>query len=198
MRRQHAGVTELDTRAATPYASGHVAGSVQIGLGGQFASWAGALVGLDCELILVAEDDGAAGEARMRLARVGIEKVQGYLADGIAGWARAGLPLARMDQISVPELREEMASHQDVTVVDVRRPGEWEQGHIEGAMLHPLDRLPRELESLDRSRTLTVHCKSGYRSMIACSLLEGAGFPSIRNLLGGYDAWSAPIRAGAH
>jgi glyoxylase-like metal-dependent hydrolase (beta-lactamase superfamily II) len=191
LRRQQAGVTVLDTRAATPYASGHVPGSVQTGLGGQFASWAGSLLGLDRELILVADDDAAAQEARIRLARVGIEKVQGYLDGGIHGWAREGLPLAEMDQISVPDLQAEMAAQQELCIVDVRRPGEWQQGHMEGALLHPLDQLPREVESLDRNRTLTVHCKSGYRSMIACSLLEGAGFRHVRNLLGGYDAWAA-------
>jgi glyoxylase-like metal-dependent hydrolase (beta-lactamase superfamily II)/rhodanese-related sulfurtransferase len=197
LRRQQAGVTVLDTRAATPYASGHVPGSVEIGLSGQFASWAGSILGLDRELILVADDDAAAQEARVRLARVGIEKVQGYLADGIHGWARAGLPLAEMDQVTVSDLQAEMGSRQDVCIVDVRRPGEWEQGHVEGALLHPLDRLPGELETLDRNRTLTVHCKSGYRSMIACSLLEGAGFRHVRNLLGGFDAWAAATPAAA-
>jgi hydroxyacylglutathione hydrolase len=195
LRRQQAGVTVLDTRAATPYASGHVPGSVQIGLGGQFASWSGSLLGLDRELILVAEDDAAAQEARMRLARVGIEKVQGYLAEGVAGWTRAGLPLVEMEQISVPDLQAELAARPDVCVVDVRTQSEWDQGHVPGAVLHPLDRLPREIESLDRGRTLTVHCKGGYRSMIACSLLEGAGFEHVRNLLGGYDAWAAAIPA---
>ena len=196
LRRQQAGVTVLDSRPATPYASGHVPGSVQIGLGGQFASWAGSLLGLDREIILVAEDDAAAQEARLRLARVGIEKVRGYLAEGIAGWARAGLPLAELEQIEVPDLRAEMASHQDGYVVDVRRQGEWDAGHVEGAVLCPLDRLPGQIASLDRSRTVTVHCKSGYRSMIACSLLEGAGFQHVRNLLGGYDAWAAMPAAG--
>jgi rhodanese-related sulfurtransferase len=195
LRRRQAGATLLDTRAATPYASGHVPGSVQIGLSGQFASWAGSILGLDRELILVAEDDAAAQEARLRLARVGIEKVQGYLADGVAGWARAGLPLAEMEQISVTDLQTELASPNDICVVDVRRQGEWDQGHVEGAILHPLDRLPREIESLDRNRPLAVHCKGGYRSMIACSLLEGAGFQRVRNLLGGYDAWAAAIPA---
>jgi hydroxyacylglutathione hydrolase len=191
LRRQQSGVTVLDTRAATPYASGHVPGSVQIALGGQFASWAGSILGLDRELILVADDDAAAQEARIRLARVGIEKVEGYLAEGIAGWARARLPLAEMEQVSVAELRSEVDAHEDVCVVDVRRQTEWDQGHVEGAVLHPLDRLSREIDSLDPGRTITVHCKSGYRSMIACSLLEGAGFRRVRNLLGGYDAWMA-------
>jgi hydroxyacylglutathione hydrolase len=90
----------------------------------------------------------------------------------------------------------------EVYVLDVRRPSEWDQGHVDGAVLHPLDRLPRELDSLDRNRTITVHCKGGYRSMIACSLLESAGFPLVRNLLGGYDAWAAtsghPTPAAGH
>src|SRR5207248_976344 len=99
--RQRAGATVLDTRPAMPYCSGHVPGSVQIGLSGQFASWAGAILGLDRELILVAEDDKTAEESRLRLARVGIEKIVGALGGGIAEWARAGLPLAQTEQITV-------------------------------------------------------------------------------------------------
>ncbi len=186
LQRQQQGATILDTRPATAYASGHVPGSVQIGLSGQFASWAGSILGLDRELILIAEDRQAAEEARMRLARVGIERVQGHV--DLADWVAAGLQLAPTQQIAVPDLREHAA---DYVIVDVRRQPEWEQGHIEGAALRPLDRLRDGMESLDRGRPIVVHCKGGYRSMIACSLLEGAGFPRVVNLLGGYDAWAA-------
>ncbi|HSU68452.1 MAG TPA: rhodanese-like domain-containing protein [Tepidisphaeraceae bacterium] len=184
LRRQQQGVTILDTRAATTYASGHVPGSVQIGLGGQFASSAGSLIGLNKDLILVAEDESAVEEARLRLARVGIERVQGYL--NLADWAQAGLPLVAMQQITVQDLRQHLA---DFCVVDVRRQPEWDQGHIDGAQLLPLDSLRERASSLDRDRHIAVHCKGGYRSVIAYSLLEGAGFPNIVNVLGGYDAW---------
>src|SRR5262249_30266057 len=107
-RRQQEGVTILDTRPATSYAAGHVPGSLQIGLGGQFASWAGSVIGLERDIILVAEDPAAAEESRMRLSRVGIDRVEGVLRDGIAGWAAAGLPLAMTGQISVQDLREQL------------------------------------------------------------------------------------------
>ena len=186
--RQTAGATILDTRSAMEYASGHIPRSIQIGLGGQFASWAGALLGLDRELILVAEDRKTAEEARMRLARVGIERVSGAVDGGIAGWAAAGLPLAMMRQITVQDLRE---ANSEFQIVDVRRPAEWKSGHIVGAELHPLDTLVAGAASLDRSRPAAVHCKSGYRSAIACSVMEAAGIPDAVNVIGGYDAWTA-------
>ena len=145
--RQAAGATILDTRPAMEYASGHIPRSIQIGLGGQFASWAGALLGLDRELILVAEDHKTAEEARMRLARVGIERVSGVVDGGIAGWAAAGLPLAMMRQITVQDLRNAEGQFQ---IVDVRRPAEWKGGHIPGAELHPLDSLGAAVATMDR------------------------------------------------
>jgi glyoxylase-like metal-dependent hydrolase (beta-lactamase superfamily II)/rhodanese-related sulfurtransferase len=186
--RRQQGVIILDTRPATSYCAGHIPGSLQIGLGGQFASWAGAVIGLDRDLILVAEDPAAAEESRLRLARVGIDRVQGLLADGIAGWAAAGLPLAMTGQIPVSDLQE---LRSEFTVLDVRRPAEWAAGHIPGALRYPLDGLRASLSTIDRTRPLAVHCKGGYRSIIACSLLEAAGFPEVTNVAGGFDAWSA-------
>jgi hydroxyacylglutathione hydrolase len=184
LRRQQQGVTIVDTRAATVYASGHVPGSVQIGLGGQFASWAGSLLGLDADLVLVGDDEHAVEEARMRLARVGIERAQGYV--DVADWANSGLTLAPMQQITVQDLRQHL---HEFCVLDVRRRSEWDHGHIDGAQLQPLDSLQNGLASLDRERPIAVHCKSGYRSTIAYSLLERAGFKDVVNVLGGYDAW---------
>ena len=185
-RRRQEGAVLLDTRAAAYFCSGHVPGSLQIGLGGQFAAWAGTLIGLNRDIVLVAEDRAAAGEARMRLARVGIDRTVGVLEDGIAGWARAGLPLTLLDQITVQDLRTHRS---DFEVIDVRRQAEWDAGHISGAILRPLDALRSGMESLDRERPTAVHCKSGYRSTIACSMLEAAGFEKAVNVIGGYDAW---------
>ena len=190
LRRQQEGVTLLDTRAATEYAAGHVPGSVQIGISGQFAAWAGAILGLDRELVLAADEDHVE-EARIRLARVGIERVAGVLEGGIAGWATAGLPVAGTEQITAPDLAAELRENPGWTILDVRRPAEWNAGHIEGAVLAPLDTLPQRIPEFDRARPLVVHCQGGYRSMIACSLLEGAGFARPINLQGGYEAWSA-------
>jgi hydroxyacylglutathione hydrolase len=186
--RQRAGAVILDTRAATPFCSGHIPASINIGLSGQFAAWAGAVLDLDRDLILVADDDKAAEEARMRLARVGIERVAGAVAGGIAGWAAAGLPLALTHQITVQDLAPEAAHY---AIVDVRRPPEWKSGHIPGALLHPLDGLGKTLDQMDRKQPVAVNCKGGYRSAIACSLLEAAGFENVVNVMGGFDAWAA-------
>ena len=184
--RQKQGATLLDTRPATAYLPGHAQGSIHIGLAGQFAAWAGAVIGLEQDVILVAEDGKAAEEARMRLARVGIDRVVGVLEDGIAGWAGAGLPLTMTEQITVQELKERQG---ELAVLDVRRPAEWAGGHIAGAVPRPLDKLKSAMKDLDRRCPTAVHCKSGYRSAIACSLLEAAGFARPINVVGGYDAW---------
>lgn len=186
LERQKRGVTVLDTRPATDYLPGHLPGSTHIGLGGQFAAWAGAVIGLEQDVILVVEDAKAADEARMRLARVGIDRVVGVLADGIPGWAGAGLPLRMTEQITVQELKERLG---ELAVVDVRRQPEWAGGHIPGAVLRPLDKLKTGAADLDHGRATAVHCKGGYRSAIACSLLEAAGFERPINVVGGYDAW---------
>ncbi|MDX2151346.1 MAG: rhodanese-like domain-containing protein [Bryobacteraceae bacterium] len=173
------GATILDTRPAAAYAGGHIRGALQIGLGGQFASWAGILLGVDARLILVGEDWE---QARVRLARVGIENVLGYLTEGPAS--------ATTPHVGPLELRALMAEG-EVQVVDVRRRQEWEEGHIEGAQLIPLPGLAKSLHNLDPDVLTAVHCKSGYRSTIAISILERAGFTRLLNLSGGFDAWAA-------
>src|SRR5579872_5420691 len=186
-RLQKNGATLLDTRAANEFCAGHVPGSINIGLGGQFASWAGSVIGLDRDLVLIAEDKKSGEEARNRLARVGIERVLGALEDGVTGWVRAGKNLASTDQITVQELAE---ARGDMAIVDVRRQPEWSGGHIPGAVLKPLDRLRDSLAGLDRAAPLAVHCKSGYRSAVACSILQANGFERVINVLGGFDAWT--------
>jgi len=190
------GAAVLDTRPANAFCSGHIPGSINIGLGGQFASWAGSVLGLDRDVILACEDTGSAEEARYRLARVGIERVPGYIADGIAGWVKQGLPLETVDQWTVQDLRDEIEEKgareaSPLCVLDVRRAPEWKDGHIAGALHRPLDKLRESLGALDKRSRFAVHCKSGYRSAIACSLLKASGFDDVVNVLGGYDAWAA-------
>jgi hydroxyacylglutathione hydrolase len=115
-----------------------------------------------------------------------MDRVVGVLENGVAGWARAALPLALTDQITVQDLKEQLG---ELAIVDVRRPAEWSAGHIAGALLRPLDNLKNGMADLDRSLPMAVHCKGGYRSAIACSLFEAAGFEHPINVLGGYDAW---------
>jgi len=182
------GALALDVRPGSEFAAGHVPGSVNIALSGQFASWAGALLGLSCKPVLIADTAEQISEAQIRMARVGIEKLCGYLQGGLAAWRAAGLPVAQFPEISVQTLRER---RRDLHLVDVRREGEWKAGHIDGAEWFPLDNLNKSLPSTDRNTPIAVHCKSGYRSAIACSLLQRAGFTNVSNVLGGFDAWQA-------
>ena len=183
--RQRAGAVVLDTRPPQQFGAGHIRGAVNIPLVGQYASMAATLLGLDHELILIAEDEEKLEESRIRLARVGIERIAGTLAGGMQNWRGA---IAEIPQIPVSDLARERAG---VQVLDVRRAGEWNDGHIEGATLIPLQQLEAKIGELRRDQPVAVHCKSGYRSAIACSLIERAGFENVWNVIGGFDAWRA-------
>jgi hydroxyacylglutathione hydrolase len=185
----------LDVRPGDNFAAGHVPGSINIALSGQFASWAGGILGIRSKPVLIGDTDAQIEEARLRLARVGIEDVRGYLAGGVAAWQKAGLPLAKTVQISPQELHRKLCSGEmrPADVLDVRREGEWQAGHILEVECRPLDMFAQGVPSIDKDddRLIAVHCKSGYRSMIACSLLERAGHRNVINLAGGFDAWHA-------
>lgn len=187
-RRLQDGEIALDVRPMDEFAAGHVPGSVEIALGGQFASWAATVLGLASHPVLIGQTDAQIEETRVRLARVGIEALDGYLAGGVAGWQQAGLPLATIVQITPQELDRRLQA-QAVQVLDVRRGPEWEAGHIEGAVWWPLDNFRVSPPEIDHDAPLAVHCKGGYRSMIAASLLQRAGFRRVINMIGGFDAW---------
>ncbi len=189
------GTLALDVRPTEQFAEAHVPGSINIALSGQFASWAGAVLGLSSQPVLIADDMEQVSEARLRMARVGIENLPGYLDGGVEAWKQAGFALAQLAQITVQEL----STRSDLQVLDVRRQGEWDAGHIASADWYPLDRFKAALPALDRGATIAVHCKSGYRSSIASSLLQRAGY-NVINVVGGLDAWEQaqlPTTAGA-
>jgi len=189
--RQNADVNVLDVRPGDVFASGHVPGSINIALSGQFASWAGGILGIHSRPLLVGDSDAQIEEARLRLARVGIEDLRGYLEGGVAAWQKAGLPLLKTAQISAQELNQKLrdGSWRAGDVLDVRREGEWQAGHIAQVQCRALDTFAQGLPAIDRERPVAVHCKSGYRSMIACSLLERAGHRNVINVAGGFDSW---------
>jgi|HubBroStandDraft_2_1064218.scaffolds.fasta_scaffold62010_1 hydroxyacylglutathione hydrolase len=182
------GVIALDVRSGEQFAAGHVPGSINIGLSGQFATWAGTVLGLSARPALIADSPEQLSEAHLRLARVGIEDARGYLKDGIAGWKQAGCLLVETPQISVQDLQRRLQAEHSA-VLDVRREPEWQAGHIEEADWWPLDNFKVAAPEIDRDAPVAVHCKSGYRSMIACSLLQRAGFRNVINVVGGFDAW---------
>lgn len=189
---QDEGLVLLDTRPANDFAAAHIPGSIHIALTGQYASWAARILGLDTPLIIVAEDDDHVRESRLRLARVGIESVVGYLQDGVAGWARSGKHLEPTPQITAKDLADMLETEPErVTVLDVREPAEVESEAIENSIRVPLGKLKSRAAELSGEKLLVVHCKGGYRSSIATSILQHAGHRDVANLIGGFDAWKA-------
>lgn len=188
---QSDGALVVDVRPASAFAAGHISGAINIGFGGQLAIWAGIVLGLGAKVVIVADTDEQANETRVRLARVGIENALGYLRGGMAAWQQAGEAVQTIPQIPARELRDRL---HEFAILDVRRRSEWNAGHIEGAMLLPLDDFPHALPAIAKDARIAVHCKGGYRSMVAASLLQRAGFTDITDLAGGYDAWAAEMQ----
>src|SRR6266567_1589313 len=191
-RLQSEGAVVLDTRPAMQFAVAHVPGSVHIALSGQYASWAARILGLDRRIILVGEDADQLRESQLRLARVGIEHVDAYLEGGITGWIHSGYELDYIPQVSVQELADLQEKEKDhLAILDVREPGEVETGAFEGSIRIPLGQLAERTNELDSSKLIVVHCKGGYRSSIATSILRRAGLEEIADLTGGFDAWNS-------
>ena len=181
----------LDVRAAGEFGAGHIPGSLNIGLGGQFASWAGSLIPLTSPIVIVAESDDKVAEAQLRLARVGLENVQGYLEGGMTAWQDSGQLIDVVPQISVAELKQLIETRPDLQIVDVRRAAEYESGHAPRAITAPLAQLRETLASLKLNPGLptAIICAGGYRSSAGTSLLQRKGFSNLLNVTGGTKAW---------
>jgi len=175
------GSIAIDVRDPLYFGPSHVPTSINIGLGGQFASWAGTLLSFDDRLVVIAEDEERANESVMRLARVGLENVIGWIA--FNEWPFETRSLA---QITPSQLRDE---RQQMHVLDVRGPGEYASGHVPGAQLVPLNELAKRMTEIEESVPLAIICASGYRSSIAASLLERSGREAVINVIGGTGAW---------
>lgn len=184
----------LDVRSAVDFGAAHVPGSMNIGLGGQFAMWAGSLIPLNAAIVVIADTGAQVDESVVRLARVGIENVKGYLDGGVQSWRDAGFPVDAIEQVSVAELKEQMANN-DLQIVDVRRPTEYVSGHVPRALNAPLASLDKSLDPLPlkKDKLTAVICAGGYRSSAAASLLQQQGFSNLLNVSGGTGAW---INAG--
>ncbi len=181
-------VFALDVRPVGDFAVAHVPGSVNVALSGQFATWAASVLGLKANPVLIADTPQQYEEARMRLARVGMEDVRGHLEGGVTAWRDAGFRLESLPEITVQDLERRLSDGR-VRVLDVRREPEWQAGHIGRAAWWPLDRFKVSPPEVDPEVPLAVHCASGYRSVIACSLLRRAGMENVINVAGGFDAW---------
>lgn len=181
------GAIILDTRASAIFTEGFVPESISVGLDGRFAEWAGSILPFDQPLVLVTEP-GKEEETVIRLARVGLDKVTGYLDGSFEAWQQAGKKIDLIIDVAPEELAMDIPFDNRLHVIDVRKPGEFEQGHIRGAENIPLSELsdPLHMAQIDDDANLYVHCAGGYRSVIACSLMKREGFHNLRNVLGGF------------
>lgn len=178
----------LDVRAAAEYGAAHVPNAINIGLGGKFATWAGTFITVGTQIAIAAETKEQVGEAFMRLARVGIETASGYIL--MADYSEE---TKTVDQISAGEMGELTQTEKGLQFVDVRQPGEYGGGHAYRTRNIPLNSLSRDIDQLDPEVPTFVICQTGYRSSLAASILENAGFRKLYNVAGGTTAW---IEAG--
>ncbi len=185
-----AGAQLLDVRDAAEYAKGHMAGSINIGLGGQYATWAGTLLDRAKPIVIIAEP-GREEEAATRLGRIGFDHVKGYLNNGMGALADRQDLVWATERVSAPMLAEELASPEPPLIVDIRNPGEWNTRHLPNSVNVPLGHLIERIGEIPRTKRIAVHCAGGYRSSIAVSILNQYGITNVIELAGGIAAWEA-------
>lgn len=186
-----AGAQVVDVREPADFAGAHLAGAVNIGLDGSFATWCGTLLDPDRPIALVA-DPGREVEAATRLGRIGFDRIAGYLARGMAALEPRPDLVARTERITAAALAEQLESDgEQPLVLDVRTEPEWREGHVAGSLNVPLNRLPGRIGELAAGGRIAVHCQTDYRSSIAASLLELHGVANVAALVGGMEAWEA-------
>jgi rhodanese-related sulfurtransferase len=184
----NAGAILLDAREQAAYASGHLRGAINIGLQGRFAESAGQVFPPDRDIVLVG-DTKLAAESKTRLCRVGFDRVIGQLRDVPGVFTQRPDLLATASRLTAEQLAEWLRSQPGLQLLDVRNPGETEGGVIPGAQKIPLPTLTDSLGSLDQAAPVVAYCASGYRSLVAASLLRASGFDDVSDLVGGYNAW---------
>ena len=191
-----AGAEALDVRDPADFAGAHLAGALNIGLGGSYATWAGTLLEHEQPIVVIA-DPGAEREAAVRLGRIGFDNVAGYLEGGMQALdARPDL-VERIERITAATLAEQRAGDNPPLVLDIRTEREWREENIEGSTNIPLQHLAERTDEVPRYRAVVVHCTSGYRSSIAASLLRRAGVTEVADLVGGLGAWKLTRAAEA-
>ncbi len=194
LQLKNQGAQLLDVRDAAYFEAGHLAGSLNIGLGGQYATWSGTVLDRERPIVVIAEP-GREYEAEVRLGRIGFDQVAGYLEGGMQ--ALAGRPelVARTDRLSPEQLAEELAPASPPSeppfLLDVRYPREWSQTRIEGSLNIPLNHFQERISEVPPGRRIVVYCATGYRSSTAASLLKRHGFRDVADLAGGINAWLA-------
>ena len=185
-----AGAQVIDVRDAAEYANGHLAGSINIGLGGQFATWAGTLLDRSKPIAIIAEP-GREHEATVRLGRIGFDHVKGYLLGGMQALAERPDLVWPTERMTAAMVAVEMAGTDPPLLLDVRNPPEWASRHIDGSLNVPLNHLQERIAQVPRNRRIVVHCAGGYRSSIAASILHQHGITNLIEMAGGLAAWDA-------
>ena len=183
------GALMIDTRRAEVFHQGFIPNSINIGLNGQFAPWVGALIPDVKQAILIITDEGKEEETVMRMARVGYDQVIGYLKGGFQSWKQSGKEFETVQRITPEEFEIDYKSKNPL-VIDVRRPAEYEAGHLKNAVNIPLDFINDHLSEFPKDKTFYVHCAGGFRSMIAASMLKARGWNNFIEVEGGYSAIS--------
>lgn len=178
----------LDTRHQQTFAKGFIPNSIFIGIDGSFAPWVGTLITDINQAILIIADEGREKEVVMRLARVGYDNTLGFLEGGVEAWTKAGKELDIIASIPATALAEKYTENKAINILDVRKNGEYDSVHVEGAINLPLDYINDNMNELDRTKTYFIHCRSGYRSMVHASILRARGFEQITDIAGGMNA----------
>ena len=190
LRMGDAGAQILDVRDAAEYAKGHLAGSINIGLGGQYASWAGTVLDRTKPIVIIAEP-GREKEAALRLGRIGFDLVIGYLRRGMEALAHRSDLVWPTERISAPAVAEELSNPGPPLLLDIRNTREWATKHVEGSVNIPLNHLQERIGEIPRDRRIAIHCAGGYRSSIAASILQQYGITNLTEMAGGLAAWEA-------
>jgi hydroxyacylglutathione hydrolase len=192
------GALVVDTRSAGEFAKGFIPNSINIGIDGSFAPWVGALIPDLKQNLLIVTDPGREEEVVTRLARVGYDYTIGYLKGGYASWEAAGKETDQVASVTSDEFAE-VYRESETSVIDVRKPDEYDQGHIRGALNLPLDYINEVMDQFPKNDTMYVHCAGGYRSMIAASILKSRGFDHVINIeegFGGVAKTDVPVSTG--
>ncbi|MEM9036080.1 MAG: rhodanese-like domain-containing protein [Actinomycetota bacterium] len=182
------GAMIIDGRTPEEFAQGHLAGSINVGLNGRYAEFAGSVVPADADIVLVV-DEGFELEARNRLARIGFDRVVGHLAEPLAVMTAHSERVDRASRLTAADFADRRDGIDGLQLVDIRNPGEFADGTIEGAASIPVGQLPGRLDELDPSAPTVVFCAGGYRSSVGASVLRRAGFADVSDIIGGYGAW---------
>ncbi len=198
LKETTSGALVLDTRDPSSFEKGFIKGSINIGLNGQYAIWLGTLIDINQPLVIVA-DKGKEHDSILRAARVGFENIKGFLNGGLSSWTNAGKEIDKIQSITPEEFAAKIKSGKE-NILDVRKPSEFEASHVKDAELLELTSLTKNLDSLDKNKTYLVHCASGFRSMIASSIMKANGFANPVNVYGGFNQiknTSAPLEVAA-